>query len=387
MKEQVAVSMAGLMLLTAGFENAHNKSPFGALVAKVQTTKSKKATPQDVGEKNIYGEWQGRSNPSLHRGGVLLRGDFLYWRADQEGLEYAVKSTLNSTIPRIKSHILKPEVEWSPGFRAGIGYTFATQDFWDVMALWTHFQTHHSDHESVNLKTTDLQNSPLIVPWWGATILGSSANSASVHWNLNYNTYDLDLGRNYFVAKTFSVHPFLGLRGATINQHYHAKYNAFSTQTLLFTRTSFHAETDFWGIGAHVGTALQWRCNRFFSFIGNLGGSLLYADFKIHERYRALIGANPTQITKMPLREHITTGAFNVEAMLGFEWEKFFYENKYRLSIAAGYEWSEWFSQNRLTKVDVSTELNPPAGTPDQFHKTSGNLSLQGANLQVRWDF
>jgi hypothetical protein len=379
MKEQVAVSMAGLMLLTAGCENADGKNPFNTLASSMNTTKSKKVAAQDVGEKNIHNQWEGKSNPSLYRGGFFARGDFLYWRADQDGLEYAVELKQIASTSDSKNRVLKPEVQWNAGFRVGLGYTFSSQDYWDLMALWTHFNTHLSGSKSVNFNLNG-QNNSAIIPWWGASLLGSFGNEGSVDWKLHYNTYDLDLGRNYFVSKTFSVHPFIGIRGATIKQNYHASYR------IALIPTSFDANLNFWGIGAHIGTALQWHCTRSFSFLGNFGGSLLYGNTKIQEETKGLVIGSPTQTSKAKLNEHLTGGSVNLDAMVGFQWEKFFYENKYRLSIVAGYEWSEWFAQNRIIKADLVPSLMEqlPANL---FNKSSGNLMLQGANLQLRLDF
>ncbi len=382
MKQQVAISLAGLMLLTAGCENAKGK------LGAVSNGKPPKATPQDVGERNMHDQWQGKSNPSLYEGGFFARADFLYWRADESGLEYALTSTPNQSAYTVKGKMVGPSAKWDPGFRVGVGYTFSSQDYWDLSALWTHFQTRQAVSKAFDVSFTQGFNGTALIPYWGATILGAYADQASAKWNLYYNIYDLDLGRNYFVSKTVSVHPFVGIRGATIDQKYHAKYHVLlSDAPISEADTSFQATTDFWGVGAHIGSQLQWRMTRSFSFVGNVGGSLLYGNFKIKEKILALVAfGNPiTRTLPITLDEHITTGAFNIEALVGFQWEKFFYNNKYRLAITAGYEWSEWFSQNRLIKFDVASSTTGDGA--DIFTRENGDLALQGANLQVRWDF
>ncbi len=366
------------MLFTAGCENANGKMPFSALAASMAAGMqgSQKATPQDVGEKNIHHQWQGKSSPSLYDGGFFMRADFLYWRADEEGLEYGLSETINALTPKISTHVVSPEVKWNPAFRVGIGYTFESQDFWDLSALWTHFNTEQTGSKSGT-----------VLPWWGSTLLGNVTTHARAKWELNYNTYDLDLGRNYFIARTVSVHPFIGLRGATIDQDYHASYKAIEP---LEAATSFKAKTQFWGVGAHIGSGLQWRMNSCLSLIGNLGGSLLYGDFQIREKYNAFIpisGNIVTQTIPLTLNQHLTTGAFNLEALIGFQWERFFFKNRYRLAITAGYEWSEWFSQNRIKKFTQIPASNGGASTTDAMADQNGDLTLQGASLQLRWDF
>ncbi len=375
MKEQVAISLAGLMLFTAGCENAKDKAPFSAF-AGMQGSKSQKPTTQDVGEQNVHHQWQGKSGPSLYDGGLFVRADFLYWRANEEGLEYGLSETINAADPKISTRVVSPKVRWNPAFRVGMGYTFGSQDFWDISALWTRFSTDQNGSKNGT-----------VLPWWGSTLLGNVTTHARAKWKLIYNTYDLDLGRNYFIARTVSVHPFVGLRGATIHQDYHANY---ATLQPLESATSFHAKNQFWGVGAHIGSGLQWYMNSSLSLVGNIGGSLLYGDFRIKERYNAFIPINSnvvTQVVPLSVREHITTGSFNVEALLGFQWERFFFKNKYRLAITAGYEWSEWFSQNRIKKFTQIPASNGGASTTDAMTDQKGDLTLQGANLQVRCDF
>lgn len=379
MKQQVAISLAGLMLLTAGYENGDG------MLAAFQKKKPEKATPQDVRERNIHDQWEGKNNPGLYEGGFFVRADFLYWRADEGGLEYGAVSQItdNGASSKLKS----PHIKWDPGFRVGVGYTFSSHDYWDLSGIWTHFQTKQTASETIDISNST-NNRPVFIPGWSTTALGDSVSDPSVVWDLKYNIYDLDLGRNYFVSRKLSVHPFIGVRGATIDQHYHAKYDAL-VNTPLFSsiRTSFKATTDFWGIGAHIGSAFQWYFTSAFSVVGNIGGSLLYGNFKIKERYQGLRVENQMVVGTIPVAtsQDISTGSFNIETLLGFRWEQFFYNNRYRLSITAGYEWSEWFSQNRLIKVDV---FNTTSNTGSSISvQNNGNLTLQGANLQVRWDF
>ncbi len=54
----------------------------------------------------------------------------------------------------------------------------------------------------------------------GADHLGSVADHALASWRLNFNTLDLSLGRNYFVGRFLSLHPYLGIRAVWIDQNY-----------------------------------------------------------------------------------------------------------------------------------------------------------------------
>ncbi len=379
MKEQIAVSLAGLMLLTSGVEWANGKKILGSSSSKgagrIEASHPKTAKPSEVSEKN-------GDRANLKKGGFVARADYLYWRADEEGVEYGSVTKIAPIPSDNSSHLKSPKVQWNSGFRLGMGYTFVDQDYWNLAALWTHFFTHQSDSKAFS---GNGEAGSFFVPAWGTALLGTAADRAWVKWNLNYNVYDLNLARNYFVLNTLCVQPFVGLRGATIQQRYHASYNAIPNPgTSARIPTSFKAHTDFWGVGAHLGTALKWQMNRSFSFLGNVGTSLLYGDFKIREKYQSILRTNGVT-TLFPFQEHLTTGAFNVDAMLGLQWEKFFNQNKYRLSFTAGYEWSEWFSQNRMLKLNQLVTSTNTIGNEVSLSK--GDLTLQGASFQIRWEF
>ena len=84
-----------------------------------------------IGTETVEDTWGGR-NPTTRpdhydsRGARLYAvGDFLYWHADQEGLDYAVTSS-NPIVVNGSSlnggHLKKPDFNWEPGFRLGMGY-------------------------------------------------------------------------------------------------------------------------------------------------------------------------------------------------------------------------------------------------------------------------
>jgi hypothetical protein len=362
MKDQIVLSVAGLILLTVGCDKLGTKP----------AAKTKQEPLQEIGEKNIRGQWQAKSNPSLYQGGFFARADFLYWRADEEGLEYAARSSTQPGASKYSETSLSPEIEWSPGCRLGVGYVFANQDYWDLTLLWTHFQTTQKDSVSATA-----------VPAWLRGGSGFMAQGGRARWHLSYNVYDASLGRDYFVSKTISVHPSVGLRGATIDQKYRAKYRAVSLGgTTTPFPTSMQAQNDFWGIGTRIGTQLQWRCSTSFALLGSVGGSLLYGDFKVKEHFKTVGSLGSASNVPIFMHEHLTTGAFNIEAFLGAQWERFFYQNTMKLAISLGYEWSQWLSQNRLFSYE--TEAGAQVAPVDCRR---GNLTLQGATLQARWDF
>jgi hypothetical protein len=76
----------------------------------------------------------------------FLTADFLYWKATETGLPYAMHSENTTTFmndgaggPTPKNRVDNPSFKWRPGARAGVGYNMA-HDEWDLYFCWTWFQ-------------------------------------------------------------------------------------------------------------------------------------------------------------------------------------------------------------------------------------------------------
>src|SRR5579883_3514835 len=85
-------------------------------------------------------------------GNFDLFGEFLYWEARQDQLQYAIdiKGGLKSVIDFVtgpaahltqKISIAQAAFEWKPGFRVGAGYFFSCSD-WDITLFWTWLHEH-----------------------------------------------------------------------------------------------------------------------------------------------------------------------------------------------------------------------------------------------------
>jgi hypothetical protein len=81
---------------------------------------------------------------------------------------------------------------------------------------------------------------------------GGTANNASSHNKLEYDTVDLQLNRSYFVSKKLALTPSLGTRGAFIEKKFHNVYSgqAFIAPLGKLTQNEFSYQ---WAIGPCAG--------------------------------------------------------------------------------------------------------------------------------------
>jgi hypothetical protein len=316
-----------------------------------------------------------------------LTGDFIYWNATEENLEFAVTNVLSSLVEDggfgPKGKIYQIDSNWAPGFKVGAGYDFCF-DGWDIYAEYTWF--HATKKESTaplnsSLSLNDaywLLNDPslFITNDVGITQYGIPGASASEKWHLAFNQIDLVLGRNFYISRRLLYRPFVGLKGMWSKQQLNVDFqgvilNGAPAPFLAFA--SMKNKIDSWAIGMFTGLEGSWLFSRNFSLIGNLGFAGLWQHFKV-SRF-------DTQFVPPALnRGFVNLGSqFNkftpvIEWMLGLRWEFWLNCDTYHLSFDAGWEAQNWFSQNKFIRV---------AGSP----KCDGDLAFQGLTFKTRFDF
>jgi len=336
--------------------------------------------------KTVQGTYVGKTPGFLNGPGFYFNADFIYWKPDEDGLEYAYKfKSLNNVGPNFvqNGRLEDVDFEYEPGFRLGAGWT-TDYDEWDVYACWTWLHASASDHAHNHQPGVDV-----LVPLWFPVQLAltnnfqRSAESASGHWRLHYNVLDVNLGRKYFVSKAISLRPHFGLRTAWIDQHFN---NSFKGLDYSSSRaTHFHGKNDFWGIGLRTGINLQFFFNKNWSMYANGSGALLYGDFDLSHTVKGFDPSNPTNYTRLyHEKEDNHRLRTNLEVGAGFTWETFFHQDRYHFSLSAGWDFVEWFNQNELRKFIGYQNPDLGAGT---YLVEDGDLGLQGFTLSARFDF
>lgn len=186
-------------------------------------------------------------------------GELLYWRPELCGLEGAFGSTTIAT--EVSSDAIttttvtesdeEPHSKWSPGFRVG---ACAQVDCFDVELEWTQFNgsAHFNQDEQFG------------------------------HWKIKYDVVDLTFGYSFWATPCFSVRPFIGVRGAKINQHLNSHLTTLFT-ALIGDSTVITDKADsekFWGVGPELGFDVKWNLWCDFSLYGSFDVVSYYGDVK-----------------------------------------------------------------------------------------------------------
>lgn len=382
----IVAALVAPLAMTLGFFTSASSEGSGDSKKK-ESSKSKKNG--DNTTKTVRGTPIADPPPNIGRTKYTIVGDFLYWRADEDGLTYGLDVKGGT-----KAKALDPDFEWRPGYRAGAGFQFNRNDNWDMMFIWTGLNSHTKDHFVTDI---DSLSDRLVAPRWSPEILGGTASSASLHWRLRYNTIDWYLGRDFFVGRQLTLHPIAGVRGAWISQKYDAHYLSqfvTSTQPGPFSMpTSFDGNIDFKGVGMRAGFDLKYHVTKNFGFCGSLSGALFYGWTNLKERIKGF--QTPVSGDLVPedltYRHHFQGTRTNLEGGLGLLLEGDIRNSGPHITLTVKYEFSEWFNQNVLTDavfvpniVDAPTPTKFSTLRPDEQDK---NLGLQGLTVEIRVDF
>lgn len=335
------------------------------------------------------------SNQSNKSPSWFVEADYLYWKTHQEDLFYGLHA--NASLSGLNLNPIKPHFDWSSGVRIGIGGY--THDQWDVGVKVTYI---YADAQKTAPGTGNLQVSngfpqgSFIFPTWVDQILGF-ANKARARWTNNFFIYDFLLGREYKLSSGLNIHPFFGVRGFSMFQHYNCKYhsgiNGNDTQgnNLFYSLiTQMKAKNTTFGVGPRVGVDLGYQFTKSWAALGGVSGSILYSHYKVSQSLKTFIIESGVLTPFEGVgKDSDQIGRTNLDAYLGLNWSHSYNQAKNRFQIGLLFEASYWYGLNQYMDIDVAesgdgggdalTSLNPA--------KRHGDLSFMGATLQFKFDF
>ena len=330
---------------------------------------------------------------------LYLKAALLYQIAREDGLSYAVNSAQIVPVPFLensnailgKSKIENFKPDWDFGVRAGIGY-HTCHDDWDLSLNWTYYKTSSTDHAKAKdprflAMSQTLQRSQNGVDADYGSGAISLANSAKAFWKVQYNALDFEWGRPFWFGKCTSLHPFLGVRAAWIDQDFDSDYNNVELTALTDVATNFatlplvtvRRNQDYWGVGPRLGLYSTWSFCGCFGFFANVSTSLLWGDFEQKYIQVEHLEDNST-ITDVNLRECYSRMQVNLEGTVGLNWGKYFCDCRYHWNFQLGWDFVIWFNHNQI-------EIFPNVVSTGIFLRPNGNLSFTGPSLQARFDF
>lgn len=323
----------------------------------------------------------------------FAKASFLYWYVAEEGLSVATNGVLSGQLylPS-ESTSLFQSFEYKPGFKAGLGYTFANE--WTLYAEYTWLHGSQSVHRGTDSLPTATAGtaSPssgtgvwAVSDWFLQTAAAGgsiAASDISSKWNYEIDLWDLTFSRPSYFASMLIVTPYAGVRGMWMEQKMRVSLSEAPGQGFsivpLNPIASDNSSTS-WAIGPRMGTGLSCLLSRGFRIEADTAASLLYTRFTeiTHEEDPASLAYNPEPY-KIRWNEYNCVRAI-AECSLGLGWGEYWHNEAYRIDFAADYSFSYLWGQNMIrTMLDETLSKTASAASDMYFH---------GLTFTARLDF
>lgn len=341
---------------------------------------------------------------------IVLDAEFLYWYSNVTNLDYATKLTLTSQGDSVTptAATLRPDrlysvdTEWDPGCRLGLGVV-TNHDGWDLYLDWTYMYNSATSSKSVSPfvigSFSDDTDNPLgtevLSTPWGLT--QSENNRLFTHvgakWSILFHQFDLELGRNFWIAKTLTLRPYVGLRGHWSRMHLnvHSTYadnpdpNAQAGSGYLGVNQTNNMKQKLWSVGLLTGVDSAWHMTNGFSIFAQGDVSLTYGQFDNRQRDRHFrFDQNGVRRDLDSTIHHddddyalLTT----VDLALGIRYETTLYDDAFRFLFDLGWENHIWLDFNHFVRNSTG---NAQSFVSD-LHE--GNLTMSGLVVRGRFEF
>ncbi len=296
--------------------------------------------------------------------------NFLYLNFFQEGMQLAEKTCLDNGLRSVR-FVVEQKFNWNPAFKMQLGLNLKS-DQWCLFTEYFYFFTADTTTSSASLYNNEYFNM--------STLFGSSINNADYvldgvylnsHWKIQGNFLDLNLARVFYNAKKILLTPVLGLRAAWLYQ----KLNGYWMDSSYSLDLPSSIRSASFGIGPKFSLNSRWLLGKGFSLVGNVTTAALHTHYRLKKNTHAYVNAYfPVPVYKV----HNTRNFLRpyLETETGINWGSYFQGKAWHMSVNLTYVFNIYFRQNL-----ISNYYNQLRNT------SSGDLYMQGLNLQLLFDF
>jgi hypothetical protein len=240
--------------------------------------------------------------------------------------------------------------QWKWGFRTKIGYNLP-HDGWDLLVNYLRYYA---------------KNYKFILPPDGYTLTATAddtvCQSVDFRQVVNFNQWDLEMARNFFVSRFLRLRPLVGLRNAILGQSFKS-----TLDTSQYVKDNVH----FWGMGVLAGLDTYWNFNYQFSLYSALKLASLFGYFspKLTDKIQNISQRHEQQRSSKSC----------LELELGVRWDRNFFDDAFHLGINIGFVQINYFNMNKsLLGYNQSANFDGVSGR---------DFTLQGFSFGIRADF
>ena len=319
---------------------------------------------------------------------AFIDASFLYWHADEEGLELARSGEAASPLASLPLNgvFLSQSFDYSPGFKVGAGIIGNNE--WMLYSEYTWIR----QSNTLDPSTPPASEFPGFTGVWETEtwfqqtpspqdpLLGTAIGS---NWKLRMDLVELDVSRPFYQGRNLTIAPFAGLQAAFIRQSLVVN---LTTSALSVGGAANLApqpiqsinRSHSWAIGPKAGCTGSYLFCHGFRLQGNASASILYT------RYTTIAHKEQGASTAFDLGPyHNSLTDYNclrpvAELGLGLGWGSYFSCQNYHIDFSATYDFLIFWEQNMIRKLADLSERT--AASPSDLH-------LHGLTVTARFDF
>ena len=253
--------------------------------------------------------------PECH---LFFTGELLALQPRQRYLDYALLVPRDATLP--DGPVLALNYEFRPGFRVGVGMNWCTD--WQAGVFYTNFYSKDQAH------TNTIDSDQMLLATRLRPGLIVAVDRADATASINFNLYDLEIGRALPVGEGMTLHLFSGVRFVNFQQETTVQYDGLDA---IGARSFQRQEVD--GFGLRLGGQWDMNLGWNFSFFTRAAGSLLTCQNKTTVLETTDLGSTILTNWQDSSRRIVTVA----ELALGLSYETHCFK------ASVGYQLIQWF--------------------------------------------
>ncbi len=303
----------------------------------------------------------------------FVTGEFLWWRARQEGLAFAASGkAVGEAVPTRAGHFEEMDFDFEPGFRVGAGVKFR-YDGWDLYGNYTWLfgpQKRARIHGAEGTAGVFSKWFVFVPASPNASLM--NLTKASAKWQMNFSTFDAELGRNFDISHRLALRPHIGFKGAWVDQDYRVNYFSDDTAFPTLSHAKLKFDQDFVGFGIRAGMDSAWICSNHWSIFGDLAFTELWGEYISKRKDKVTPIGSTSDFTSFHSKDKFHTIKPVLELAVGLMYTHEFKNGAWRLNLLGGWEEQYWFDQNQFIDPSQSDE---------------GALNIHGATAKIAFFF
>jgi len=304
---------------------------------------------------------------------ISISTSALFWKADQEGLNYVIKNDQGTgSITKGSTRLLSPQCDY--GFRINAQKAMPCYGV-ESELVWTHFTSHA--HKNV----TSPDGGALYSVWTSPNASLTSPTSGKGKWDLGVDVGIFEVSKTYSLSSCLDFKPHIGIIAASTRQQIDLDFSGGTSTGSVFTvlDDKIRMTNNYWGVGIQVGVDGVWDWTESIGLYFKSAFSILNGNFYLKQSESVLFDGINGAVSVLNIKDNINRSRVLAELGFGICWKTTLTKCS-PFVLQLGWDQLYFFGQHQLKRFTNQS-------MPGAHVATSGDLTLQGVTLTGTFSF